>query len=55
MGQFAPKAKTAGDRAYKGCLTGKIKESFNKKTNSRTTQYIRKVYINISRIYITTF
>jgi hypothetical protein len=55
MGQFALKAKTVGDKACKGCLIGKIKESFNKKTNSRTTQHIYKVYVNISRIYITTF
>jgi hypothetical protein len=36
MGQFALKAKTVGDRVYKGCLVGKIKESFNKKTDLQT-------------------
>jgi hypothetical protein len=55
MGQFAPKAKTAGDRACEECLADKIKESFNKKTNSRTTQHIRKVHVNISGIRTTTF
>jgi hypothetical protein len=46
MGQFAPKTKTAGDRACEGCLAGKMKESFNKKTDSRTTQHIHKVHVD---------
>ena len=47
IGIFPLKQKTSSDYAYKGCLAGKIKESFNKKTDSRTTQRIRRLHYNI--------
>jgi hypothetical protein len=50
MGIFPLKQKTSGDHACEGCLVGKIKESFNKKTDSRTTQRIRRLYYDTSGI-----
>ena len=39
-----------GQRDYKGCLAGKIKESFNKVINSRLLVIGRRVYYNLSGI-----
>jgi hypothetical protein len=50
MGIFPPKQKTSGDHACEGCLAGKMKESFNKKTDSRTTQRIRRLHCDTSGI-----
>jgi hypothetical protein len=50
IGIFPLKQKTSGDHAYKGCLASKIKESFNKKTDSHTTQRIRRLHCNTSGI-----
>ena len=55
IGQFALKSKPLRDYAYKGCLAGKIKESFNKKTDSRIKERIKKVYCNTSGIRPTSF
>jgi hypothetical protein len=50
IGIFPLKQKTLGDYACEGCLAGKIKESFNKKIDSCTTQRIRRLYCNTSGI-----
>jgi hypothetical protein len=42
--------KTVGRRACECCLAGKMKESFNKKTDSRQCQRIRKLYADTSGI-----
>jgi len=55
MGQFAPKSKPLGDHACEGCLAGKMKESLNKKTDSRTKERIRKVHCDTSGIRPTSF
>jgi len=55
MGQFTLKSKPLGDHAYKGCLTGKMKESLNKKTDSRMKERIKKVHYNTSGIRPTSF
>ena len=47
MDQFTPKSKPFGDHACKGCLAGKIKESFSKQTNSHIKERIRKLHCNI--------
>jgi hypothetical protein len=42
--------KTVGRRACECCLAGKMKELFNKKTDSRQCQRIRKLYADTSSI-----
>jgi hypothetical protein len=48
--QFILKSKLFGDHVYKGCLAGKIKESFSKQTNSYIKERIRKLYCDILEI-----
>jgi hypothetical protein len=36
--------RTAGRRACEGCLAGKMKESFNKKTDTQSTTRIKKLH-----------
>jgi putative NADPH-quinone reductase len=39
-------------KLYKLCLAGKIKESFNKKTNKREGKRVKRLYINLSKYYL---
>ena len=39
-------------KLYKPCLAGKIKESFNKKTNKREGKRVRRLYTDLSRYYL---
>jgi hypothetical protein len=39
-------------KLYKLCLAGKIKESFNKKTNKREGKRVRRLYADLSRYYL---
>jgi hypothetical protein len=50
MSVFPTKQRTSGDHACEGCLAGKMKESFNKTTDSRTTQRIRRLHCDTSGI-----
>ena len=34
------------------CLAGKMKESFNKKTNKREGKRVRRLYADLSRYYL---
>ena len=40
----------AGEQACESCLAGRIKESFNKKTDNRATRKLVRLYCDISRI-----
>jgi hypothetical protein len=42
------RSTTAGHRACEGCLAGKMKETYNKKTSSRVTQPGRKLHADTS-------
>jgi len=44
------KIKTAGRRACEGCLAGKMKESFNKKSDTRSTIRVRRLHADTSGI-----
>jgi len=50
MAIFPLKQSILSDHAYKGCLAGKIKESFNKTTDSYIIQRIRRLYCDILEI-----
>jgi hypothetical protein len=39
-------------KLYKPCLTSKIKESFNKKTNKREGKRVKRLYADLSRYYL---
>jgi hypothetical protein len=39
-------------KLYKLCLAGKIKESFNKKTNKREGKRVKRLYANLFRYYL---
>jgi hypothetical protein len=39
-------------KLYKPCLAGKIKESFNKKTNKREGKRVKRLYADLSRYYL---
>jgi hypothetical protein len=39
-------------KLYKPCLAGKIKESFNKKTNKREGKRVRRLHADLSRYYL---
>ena len=39
-------------KLYKPCLAGKMKESFNKKTNKREGKRVRRLYADLSRYYL---
>jgi hypothetical protein len=41
-----------GEKLYKPCLAGKIKESFNKKTNKREGKRVKRLYTNLFRYYL---
>jgi hypothetical protein len=45
--KFKRRPTIAGHRACEGCLAGKMKESYNKKTSSRITQPGRKLYADL--------
>ena len=40
------------EKLYKPCLAGKMKESFNKKTNKREGRRVRRLYADLSRYYL---
>jgi hypothetical protein len=50
--KLGPIVKTARQRVYKCCLARKIKELFNKKTDTRQTYRIQKLYTDISGILL---
>jgi hypothetical protein len=39
-------------KLYKPCLAGKMKESFNKKTNKREGKRVRRLYANLFKYYL---
>jgi hypothetical protein len=39
-------------KLYKPCLTSKIKELFNKKTNKREGKRVKRLYADLSRYYL---
>ena len=39
-------------KLYKPCLAGKMKESFNKKTNKREGKRVRKLYADLFKYYL---
>jgi len=39
-------------KLYKPCLAGKIKESFNKKTNKREGKRVKRLHANLSGYYL---
>jgi hypothetical protein len=39
-------------KLYKPCLAGKIKESFNKKTNKREGKRVKRLYADLFRYYL---
>jgi hypothetical protein len=39
-------------KLYKLCLAGKIKESFNKKTNKREGKRVKRLYANLFGYYL---
>jgi hypothetical protein len=39
-------------KLYKPCLAGKMKESFNKKTNKREGKRVRRLYADLSKYYL---
>jgi hypothetical protein len=39
-------------KLYKPCLAGKMKESFNKKTDKREGKRVRRLYADLSRYYL---
>ena len=45
--KFKRRPTIAGHRACEGCLAGKMKESYNKKTSSRITQPGRKLHADL--------
>jgi hypothetical protein len=40
------------EKLCKPCLAGKMKESFNKKTNKREGRRVRRLYANLSGYYL---
>jgi hypothetical protein len=41
-----------GEKLYKPCLVGKMKESFNKKTNKREGKRVRRLYADLFKYYL---
>ena len=41
-----------GEKLYKPCLAGKMKESFNKKTDKREGKRVRRLYADLSGYYL---
>ena len=41
-----------GEKLYKPCLAGKIKELFNKKTDKRKGRRVRRLYADLSGYYL---
>jgi hypothetical protein len=39
-------------KLYKLCLAGKIKESFNKKTNKREGKRVKRLHADLSKYYL---
>ena len=39
-------------KLYEPCLAGKMKESFNKKTDKREGKRVRRLYANLFRYYL---
>jgi hypothetical protein len=39
-------------KLYKPCLAGKMKESFNKKTNKREGKRVKRLYADLFRYYL---
>jgi hypothetical protein len=55
IGLIKPKDKRRllySKKLYKPCLAGKMKESFNKKTNKREGKRVRRLYADLSRYYL---
>ena len=40
------------EKLYEPCLAGKMKESFNKKTDKREGKRVRRLYADLSRYYL---
>jgi hypothetical protein len=40
------------EKLYEPCLAGKIKESFNKKTNKREGKRVRRLHADLSKYYL---
>jgi hypothetical protein len=41
-----------GEKLCEPCLVGKMKESFNKKTDKREGKRVRRLYVDLSRYYL---
>jgi len=41
-----------GEKLYEPCLAGKMKESFNKKTDKREGRRVRRLYADLSRYHL---
>jgi hypothetical protein len=55
IGLVKPRGKRRlpiGEKLCELYLVGKIKESFNKKTNKREGRKVRRLYTNLSRYYL---
>ena len=55
VGLIKPKDKRRllhSKKLYKLCLAGKIKESFNKKTNKREGKRVKRLYANLFKYYL---
>jgi hypothetical protein len=40
------------EKLYKPCLAGKMKESFNKKTNKREGKRVKRLYADLFRYHL---
>jgi hypothetical protein len=55
IGLVKPKGKRRlpkGEKLYEPCLAGKMKESFNKKTNKREGRKVRRLYADLFRYHL---
>ena len=55
IGLIKPKDKrrlSHGEKLYKLCLAGKMKELFNKKTNKQEGKRVQRLYANLSGYYL---
>jgi len=55
IGLIKPKDKRKlphGEKLREPCLAGKIKESFNKKTDKREGRRVRRLYADLSGYYL---
>ena len=55
IGLIKPKDKRKqlkGEKLYKPCLAGKMKESFNKKTDKREGRRVKRLHADLSGYYL---